>query len=86
MARFAGAHEPATPDEGSLTLSSAVSTVTYPVRYASHMLYEAVPFTNKGATVLLKVPCARRAAAVYGAAAVRGARRGAPRGARVRGT
>eukprot|EP00802_Teleaulax_amphioxeia_P015307 Tamp_15394.p1 GENE.Tamp_15394~~Tamp_15394.p1 ORF type:complete len:424 (+),score=50.23 Tamp_15394:52-1272(+) len=54
MARFAGAHEPATPDEGSLTLSSAVSTVTYPVRYASHMLYEAVPFTKKGATVLLK--------------------------------
>jgi hypothetical protein len=54
MARYCRAREPPN-DEGSLTLSSAVSSITYPVRATLSMLHEAVPFTKKGAMVLLKV-------------------------------
>jgi hypothetical protein len=54
MARYSRAREPP-KDEGALTLSSAVAAVTYPVRATLSMLHEAVPFTKKGAMVLLKV-------------------------------
>ena len=54
MARYCRAREPP-KDDGALTLSSAVSAVTFPVRATLSMLHEAAPFTKKGAMVLLKV-------------------------------
>jgi hypothetical protein len=36
-----------------------VSILTFPVKYASNVIHESLPFTKKGAVVLLKVGLSR---------------------------
>lgn len=55
MAAFYSDREQAPASQGTLTVSSAVSTVMYPVQCTSAAFYEALPFTKKGCAVLLKV-------------------------------
>jgi len=43
------------PPNRMLSVSAAVAAVTFPVRYSARIVFESLPFTNKGAVVLLKV-------------------------------
>jgi len=43
------------PKRDMLSVSAAVAAVTFPMRYSARIVFESLPFTNKGAVVLLKV-------------------------------
>lgn len=47
-------HEQRKEAEGTI-----LSMLTFPVKYASNVIHESLPFTKKGAVVLLKVGLSR---------------------------
>jgi hypothetical protein len=54
MAKNGKENEQRQEDQGQL-----VSILKFPVKYASNMVHESLPFTKKGAVVLLKVGLSR---------------------------